>query len=105
MWCAELASRNVAVSVICPGYVRTSLSLNAVDAKGGKYGQMDENTAKVARPLARLAVGRNEQAVCRVIWHFGAEAFHTIAKGQRRRRGQGKGPAVDGVAGLRCRRC
>ena len=38
----------MAVSIICPGYVRTSLSLNAVVADGAKYGQMDETTAKVS---------------------------------------------------------
>jgi len=65
---AELASRNVAVSIICPGYVRTSLSVNAVDASGGKYGQMDDTTAKGMPPakfaaLALDAVARREAQV------------------------------------------
>ena len=47
---AEVAARGVSVSLLCPGYVRTSLSLNAVDARGGKYGQMDETTAKGMPP-------------------------------------------------------
>ena len=47
---AEVAARGVSVSLLCPGYVRTSLSLNAVDASGGKYGQMDETTAKGMPP-------------------------------------------------------
>jgi dehydrogenase/reductase SDR family protein 7B len=65
---AELASRNVAVSLICPGYVRTSLSLNAVNAAGGKYGQMDETTAKGMLPqkfaaLALEAIARKDAQI------------------------------------------
>lgn len=65
---AELASRKIDVSLICPGYVRTSLSLNAVDAKGGKYGQMDETTAQGMPPakfagLALDAIARKDSQI------------------------------------------
>lgn len=37
------------------GYVKTSLSLNAVNGDGSKYGKMDETTAKGMEP-SKLAV-------------------------------------------------
>jgi len=42
---AELASKSVSVTIISPGYVRTSLSLNALNADGSKYNKMDDTTA------------------------------------------------------------
>lgn len=36
---AEVADRNVHVCVISPGYIRTSLSLNALCGDGSKYGR------------------------------------------------------------------
>lgn len=47
---AEVASRGISVTLICPGYVRTGLSENAVTADGGKHGEMDETTAKGLDP-------------------------------------------------------
>ena len=35
---AEVAGRGVKVSVIHPGYISTSLSLNAMTAQGSSYG-------------------------------------------------------------------
>jgi dehydrogenase/reductase SDR family protein 7B len=49
---AEVASRGVSVTLLCPGYVRTALSENAVTADGGKHGEMDETTAKGMDPDA-----------------------------------------------------
>ncbi|XP_034937980.1 dehydrogenase/reductase SDR family protein 7-like [Chelonus insularis] len=47
-WCdclrAELFDTNILVSVISPGYIKTSLSLNAVTETGENYGQMDKST-------------------------------------------------------------
>jgi dehydrogenase/reductase SDR family member 7B len=42
---AEIAESNVKVTLISPGYVATSLSLNALTGKGDNYGAMDEATA------------------------------------------------------------
>lgn len=43
---AETWRDNVHVTVVCPGYIRTSISLNALDAQGQKHGKMDDNQAK-----------------------------------------------------------
>ncbi len=42
---AEVQDRGVHVNVICPGYIKTDISINALDAKGGKHGVMDPNQA------------------------------------------------------------
>jgi dehydrogenase/reductase SDR family protein 7B len=42
---AELASKSVSVTIVSPGYVRTSLSLNALNADGSLYNKMDDTTA------------------------------------------------------------
>ncbi|KAJ1532373.1 hypothetical protein ONE63_000973 [Megalurothrips usitatus] len=41
----EVAQHNVHVTVVSPGYVQTSLSINAVTGSGQKYGVMDDTTA------------------------------------------------------------
>ncbi|EKX44441.1 hypothetical protein GUITHDRAFT_139692 [Guillardia theta CCMP2712] len=43
---AEVSSRGIGVTVICPGYVKTSLSINAINAQGEKMGELDENAKK-----------------------------------------------------------
>jgi len=65
---AEVADRGVGVTLVCPGYVRTSLSLNAVTGSGASYGKMDEATAKGVEPAALAAqvlaaVAHNEDEV------------------------------------------
>ncbi|CAG0924019.1 unnamed protein product [Notodromas monacha] len=47
---AETSSRNVFVTVVNPGYVRTGLSENAMTADGSKYGSMDSTTANGMSP-------------------------------------------------------
>ncbi|XP_015594472.1 dehydrogenase/reductase SDR family protein 7-like [Cephus cinctus] len=53
-WCdsarAELADRNIKVTVINPGYIKTALSLNALTGTGHTYGVMDETTEKGYSP-------------------------------------------------------
>ncbi|XP_043274225.1 dehydrogenase/reductase SDR family protein 7-like [Venturia canescens] len=39
---AELADKNVKITVVNPGYIRTSLSLNALTGDGQNYGVMDK---------------------------------------------------------------
>ena len=41
--------------MVNPGYIRTSLSLNALTGRGDKYGQMDETTESGADPLKAAA--------------------------------------------------
>lgn len=47
-WCdscrAELADENIKITVISPGYIKTSLSLNALTETGQFYGVMDKTT-------------------------------------------------------------
>ncbi|KAK1134030.1 hypothetical protein K0M31_011815 [Melipona bicolor] len=47
-WCdccrAELHEKNIKVTVISPGYIRTSFSLNALTESGQIYGVMDKTT-------------------------------------------------------------
>lgn len=52
---AEVFEDNIRVTVACPGYIKTDVSLNALDSQGGKYGQMDINQEKgmSARACAR----------------------------------------------------
>lgn len=47
---AELLCKNINVLTVSPGYVRTALSLNAVNGDGTNYGKMDETTAKGMDP-------------------------------------------------------
>ncbi len=42
---AEVHDDNIQVTILCPGYIRTNISVNALDAKGNKFNQMDENQA------------------------------------------------------------
>jgi short-subunit dehydrogenase len=36
----QVADAGISVTIMCPGYVNTNLSLNAMRADGGKYGKM-----------------------------------------------------------------
>lgn len=46
----EVAENGIHVTVACPGYVATNLSLNAMDSRGGKYGMMDQTTQQGYSP-------------------------------------------------------
>lgn len=68
---AEVADRHVKVTMVLPGYVKTSLSLNAVTGKGSSYAKMDPTTAKGMDPddlaaaiLAAVATGQDELLAC-----------------------------------------
>ena len=47
---AEGYSDNIKVTTICPGYIRTNISLNALNEKGSKFGKMDSNQEKGIAP-------------------------------------------------------
>lgn len=47
---AELASTPIKVTLICPGYIRTNISINALTGSGAKQGTMDEATGKGMDP-------------------------------------------------------
>ena len=46
----EVKARGVDVSIICPGYIRTEISVNAVTADGTPQGSMDANQANGMSP-------------------------------------------------------
>jgi short-subunit dehydrogenase len=43
---AEIWQDNINVTTICPGYIKTQISFNALDSSGRKHGKMDDNQAK-----------------------------------------------------------
>lgn len=47
---AELSVQNITVTTVSPGYVNTSLSMNALNADGTKYNKTDATTASGMDP-------------------------------------------------------
>lgn len=47
---SEVYQDNIGVTLICPGYIHTNISYNAVAADGSKFGKMDENQANGMSP-------------------------------------------------------
>lgn len=41
----EVYNKGIDVSIICPGFIKTNVTVNSVTAHGEKYGLMDENQA------------------------------------------------------------
>lgn len=51
---AELYQDKIKVTLICPGYIQTKISVNAMTATGEKYQKMDQNQLK-GRPVNQCA--------------------------------------------------
>lgn len=49
---AEVHEHNIKVTLICPGYIRTNISVNALVGEGQKHGVMDQNQNKGLTPEA-----------------------------------------------------
>lgn len=47
---AETYEAGLRVTLVCPGYIRTPISLHALNAEGQKHGRMDENQQKGMDP-------------------------------------------------------
>ena len=65
---AEIWRDNIYVTTICPGYIKTQISYNALDSSGNKYGKMDDNqahgmTADVFAQKALKAIKTNKREV------------------------------------------
>ncbi len=65
---SEIYQDDINVTLICPGYIRTNISLNAVAADGSKFGKMDDNQANGMSPeecASRIvnAIYKNKQEV------------------------------------------
>jgi short-subunit dehydrogenase len=65
---AEVWQDNIHVTTICPGYILTQISVNALDSSGNKHGKMDDNqangmTADVFAKKAIKAILSNKKEV------------------------------------------
>lgn len=65
---AEIWRDNINVTTICPGYIKTQISYNALDSSGNKHGKMDDNqahgmTADVFAQKALKAIKTNKREV------------------------------------------
>ena len=65
---AEVWQDNIQVTTICPGYILTQISVNALDSLGNKHGKMDDNqangmTTEVFAKKALKAIMNNEKEV------------------------------------------
>lgn len=47
---AEVAKDGIDVTIVCPGYIRTNVSLNALTGNGAAYGKMDGTHDRAMRP-------------------------------------------------------
>ncbi len=75
---AELHGYGIQVCTILPGYIRTDISLHALNEHGEKYGKMDPNQAKGLDPamaaqkiVDAVSRGRNEFFVGGALERFG----------------------------------
>ncbi len=65
---AEVEDRGVSVTLICPGYIRTDVSRNALTATGEKHGKMDAGQSRgmdpdeCARRIVRAVKRRKREA-------------------------------------------
>ncbi|MBJ6108681.1 SDR family oxidoreductase [Hymenobacter sp. BT523] len=67
---AELYASGVGVTILCPGFIRTGVSVNALTGDGQALGEMDEATANGMAPaefarqaLRAIAQGRDEATI------------------------------------------
>ena len=47
---AEVAKDGIAVTIVCPGYIRTNVSRNALTGDGSAFGRMDDTHKKATTP-------------------------------------------------------
>jgi short-subunit dehydrogenase len=66
---AEVFEHNIKVTLICPGFIKTNISVNALVGQGQKHGVMDENQNKGLTPeqaakkiLSAVEKGKREVA-------------------------------------------
>jgi short-subunit dehydrogenase len=96
---AEVAEKGIAVTIICPGYIRTNASFNALEGDGKPHNKMDEDIAgglapeKCARQIVRAIERRRAEVyVARYeklglyIDRFAPWLFRRIAQAKARER-------------------
>jgi short-subunit dehydrogenase len=64
----EVIGDNIHITLVCPGYVQTNLSLHALTGDGGAHGELDPTQAKGMTPEALAtrilqAIARNEDEI------------------------------------------
>ncbi|MCB0080820.1 MAG: SDR family NAD(P)-dependent oxidoreductase, partial [Caldilineaceae bacterium] len=64
----EVIGDHIQVTMVCPGYVQTNLSLHAITGDGGAHGELDPTQAKGMAPAALAtrilhAIERNEAEI------------------------------------------
>jgi dehydrogenase/reductase SDR family member 7B len=64
----EEAQNNISVLIVCPGYIKTSISMNALDGKGNKHAQLDLNQERGMLPqhlavIIRKAIDSNKKEI------------------------------------------
>src|SRR4029079_15064298 len=47
---AEVAKDGIAITIVCPGYIRTNVSRNALTGNGSAFGKMDRSHEGAMRP-------------------------------------------------------
>ncbi|MCD6347898.1 MAG: SDR family oxidoreductase [Bacteroidales bacterium] len=62
----EVYDKNIKVTIICPGYIRTSISINALTASGDKFNKMSKKQANGMDPDV-----------------FASKVFKAVKKGRR----------------------
>jgi short-subunit dehydrogenase len=65
---AETERDGIRVTIVCPGYIRTNVSENALRGDGSRYGKVDETHARAMKPEAAAPVivdgiAKNKQEV------------------------------------------
>ncbi len=71
---AELANYNVGVTLICPGYIATNVSVNALTGDGSKQNSMDTKTAAGLQP---------DEAARQMVWAINNRKLEVyIGKGE-----------------------
>lgn len=78
---AELDNLNIKVTIICPGYIKTQISMNALTGDGTEYKKMDTNQEKGMLPgvLAKKIV-KAVQKERREVWIGGKEVLAIYIK-------------------------
>ena len=74
---AEVKKDNIHVTSVYPGYIRTSISVNALTADGQKYGRTDESIEAGADPytaaeqIVRAVKSKKEEALlCSILYRL-----------------------------------
>jgi short-subunit dehydrogenase len=66
---AEVAKDGIAITIVCPGYIRTNVSRNALTGNGTAFGKMDDTHKDAMRPeecarhIVDAVANRNEEVV------------------------------------------